>query len=171
MAARISFPTLEMNLLLVALFVLSSKLKILKDKLKIWNKEVFGNIHSYVNEAEKKLEKVQEQIQQQGHNVVVVLEEKKAQTKSEEALHRQEIYWQEKARVGWHLNGDRKSKYFHRVTKLKNKTKIISNIRHNDEIISEPLRIADHIVSYYKILFVSTNIVLQNQFLIEEVIL
>jgi hypothetical protein len=64
------------------------------------------------------------------------------------------------------LNGDRNSEYLNRVTKIKNKTKIISNIRNNDEIISDPLRISEHIVSYYKNLFFSSN----NSFLYEQLI-
>ena len=59
---------------------------------------------------------------------------------------------------------------FHRVTKIKNKTKIISNIRNNDEIISDPMRMTEHIVSYYKSLFFSSNFVLQDQELVDEVI-
>ena len=59
---------------------------------------------------------------------------------------------------------------FHRVTKIKNKTKIISNIRNNDEIISDPRRMTEHIVSYYKSLFFSSNFVLQDQELLDEVI-
>jgi len=126
------------------MYVLSSKLKNLKVKLKRWNKDVFGNIHSAVIEAENMLKEVQDQIQLQGH-------------KLDETLHKQDIIWQEKARVNWHLNGDRNSKYFHRVTKIKNKTKIISNIRNNDEILSNPLRLSEHIIAYYKNLFVSSN--------------
>jgi len=52
----------------------------------------------------------------------------------------------------------------------KNKIKIIENIKNNDEIISEPQRISEHIVSYYKNLFFSTNLFLQDQSLVEEVI-
>jgi hypothetical protein len=68
------------------------------------------------------------------------------------------------------LNGDRNTKYFHRLTKIKNKTKIISSLRHEDEIITEPNRISEHIVDYYNKLFFSPNIVLQDQLLVEEVI-
>jgi hypothetical protein len=50
------------------MYVLSSKLKNLKQKLKNWNMEFFGNIHSAVSESEKGLKDVQDQIQIQGHN-------------------------------------------------------------------------------------------------------
>jgi len=50
------------------MFVLSSKLKSLKAKLKVWNKEVFGNVHSFVKDNEQKLEEIQNQIHISGHN-------------------------------------------------------------------------------------------------------
>jgi len=84
-----------------------------------------------------------------------VFEEKNAQIKLDEALHRQEIFWLEKIRIRRHLNGDRNTQYFHRVTKIKNKTKLITSIRNQDEIISDPQRVSDHIVNYYHNLFSS----------------
>ena len=68
------------------------------------------------------------------------------------------------------MDGDRNSSYFHRLTKIKNKTKMITTIRNEDEIISDPQRISNHIVNYYKCLFSSSNTVLQDRLLVEETI-
>lgn len=68
------------------------------------------------------------------------------------------------------MDGDRNSSYFHRVTKIKNKTKMITSLKINEEIISDPQRVADHAVNYYKNLFSSSNTVLQDSLLVEEVI-
>jgi len=57
--------------------ILCSKLKALKIKLKMWNKEIFGDIHSQVNEAEKKLENLQDQIHLAGHSDELMRQEKK----------------------------------------------------------------------------------------------
>lgn len=56
------------------------------------------------------------------------------------------------------------------VSKIKNKTKIISSIREGEDIITDPTRIADHIVNYYKNLFFSSSHFLQDHLLVEEVI-
>lgn len=37
------------------MFILDTKLKRLKEKLKIWNKDIFGNVHEQVMKAEKQL--------------------------------------------------------------------------------------------------------------------
>jgi len=67
------------------------------------------------------------------------------------------------------LNGDRNTKFFHQVTKIKNKTKVISSLRNDEEIITDPNIISNHIVNYYNNLF-STNPFLQDDSLVEEVI-
>jgi hypothetical protein len=58
------------------MFVLSEKLKALKAKLKTWNKNCFGNVHELVVSAELQLHQIQMQIQQNGHNDILLHEEK-----------------------------------------------------------------------------------------------
>jgi hypothetical protein len=47
--------------------ILSTKLKMLKNTLKVWNKNCFGNVNDLVLSAESNLQQVQTQIQQLGH--------------------------------------------------------------------------------------------------------
>ncbi|MCI08111.1 RNA-directed DNA polymerase (Reverse transcriptase), partial [Trifolium medium] len=96
------------------MYVLNVKLKRLKDKLKTWNKEVFGNVHSYVKDAEKSLQHIQSQIHLDGHSDALMIMEKEAQCNLDKALERQEEFWREKARINWHLEGDRNTAYFHK---------------------------------------------------------
>jgi exonuclease III len=76
------------------MFILSQKLKILKEKLKVWNKTCFGNVHENVNSAELKLQQIQQQIQDSGHTDALLNEEKIASNLLEDALNKQEVFWQ-----------------------------------------------------------------------------
>jgi hypothetical protein len=67
------------------------------------------------------------------------------------------------------LNGDRNTKYFHRLTKIKTSSKIITSIQDGEHVFTDQTQISDHIVNYYKNLFCS-NFVLQDSLLAEEVI-
>ena len=89
-------------------------------------------------------------------------DEKLAQNALDLALNKHETLWREKAKVKWHVDGDRNTKYFHRLTKIKIKTKIISSLRHGDELIADQRRISDHVFSYFKNLFFSSNYFLQD---------
>ncbi|PNX72820.1 ribonuclease H, partial [Trifolium pratense] len=157
------------NVLGCPMFVLSKKLKMLKDKLKVWNKECFGNVHDYVKVSEQHLQQVQDQIQNNGHSDALLEEEKEAHRLYEDALTRQEVFWQEKARLNWHLEGDRNTKYFHRMAKIKTSSKLITSLQVGENVLTDQSQIAEHIVNYYKSLF-CTNTVLQEQLLAQEVI-
>jgi hypothetical protein len=149
--------------------ILSQKLKNLKAKLKVWNKEKFGNVHDLVSNAELKLQQIQALIQAIGHTDALLLEEKLVGASYEDALNKQEAFWQERARLNWHLEGDRNTKYFHRLAKIKTSTKFINSLQDGDTVITNQDQIAEHVVNYYNNLF-CTNIVLQDSLLAEEVI-
>jgi ribonuclease HI len=151
------------------MFVLSQKLKSLKAKLKTWNKECFGNVNDMVASAELKLQQVQMNIQQHGHNDTLLLEEKLASNLLEEALTKQEAFWQEKARLNWHVEGDRNTKYFHRLAKIKTATKHITSLQDGETVITDQNQISEHVVNFYKNLFCA-NVVLQDSSLAENVI-
>ncbi|MCH84849.1 RNA-directed DNA polymerase (Reverse transcriptase), partial [Trifolium medium] len=145
------------------------KLKMLKDKLKIWNKDTFGNVHNMVKQAEIKLKVVQDRIDSDGHSELLLNLEKSAQLDLNNALNIEEMFWYEKSRINWHIDGDRNTKYFHRMAKIKSSTKMINAIRDGDTVLTEPSEVAIHIVNHFQNLF-SSNIVLQGSNLVEEVI-
>jgi hypothetical protein len=95
-------------------------------------------VHAYVKEAEDDLEGIQNQIQLSGYNSSLRDNEKRAQSKLDDALKRQEWFWHEKSKVNWHVDGDRNTSYFHRIAKIKNTTKVISSIRVEDSLITDP---------------------------------
>jgi ribonuclease HI len=151
------------------MFILTQKLKLVKDKLKTWNKTCFGNVTDLVCSAELKLSHIQAQIQAHGHSDALLLEENLASTALEEALAKEEAFWQEKARLTWHLEGDRNTKFFHRLTKIKHSTKQILSLQDGETVITDQNLISEHIISFYKNLF-CTNSFLQDSLLAEEVI-
>jgi len=78
------------------MFVLNQKLKNLKDALKVWNKNTFGNVHSQVDNAYKVLDEIQMKIDTLGNSDSLMDQEKSAQLQLENALNIEEIFWHEK---------------------------------------------------------------------------
>jgi len=105
------------------------------------------------------LHDVQQQINRDGYNDTLMQQEKGAQRNLDEALHKEEVFWLEKSKVKWHQEGDRNTSYFHRVTKIKNTTKLITSLKDGENLITYPNQIADHTVAYFESLF-CTNVVL-----------
>jgi hypothetical protein len=73
---------------------------------------VFENIHNFVSEAKRDLCDIQSQIQIVGRSDQLMMQEKQAQIKLDETLLKQEVFWQEKAIIRWHMDGYRNSSYF-----------------------------------------------------------
>jgi len=149
------------------MFILSHKLKLLKEKFKVWNKEVFGNVHNLVQNAEVKLNVIQLAIDTHGQSDFLFDQQKHAQIDLNKALDMEEVFWREKSRVKWHLEGDRNTRYFHRLTKIKNSTKTISSIRNGDDIITDPDLIASHLTNHFQNIFCNSS-VLQVNNLVED---
>jgi hypothetical protein len=74
------------------MYILTQKLKMLKAKLRVWNKSCFGNVHDNVIAAEVKLQQIQQQIQQNGYSYALLNEEKLATNLFEDALNKQEVF-------------------------------------------------------------------------------
>lgn len=140
------------------MFVLSHKLKTLKERLKIWNRETFGNVHVMVKDAENNLKDLQECIDVNGHKDLLLEQEKMAQIEYQKALDIEEAFWQEKSKTTWHLEGDRNTSYFHRITKIKQATKLITSLRDCNHIINDPEQIAFHTTNHFQNLFCSSSV-------------
>jgi exonuclease III len=87
------------NVIGCPMFVLSKKLKILKDTLKVWNKDVFGNVHDHLKLAEDKVNSIQADINSNGHSDRLMDLEKQAQIDLELALNMEDAFWKEKSKV------------------------------------------------------------------------
>jgi hypothetical protein len=67
--------------------VLCQKLRFLEDKLKVWNKETFGNIHANVSYATIQVDEIQKLIDLNGALDSLLDQEKIAQINLENVLH------------------------------------------------------------------------------------
>ncbi|XP_019431279.1 PREDICTED: uncharacterized protein LOC109338477 [Lupinus angustifolius] len=76
------------------------------------NREVFGNINLRVKSALKEVDAIQQRISALGHHNDLLEQENLAQQEPSFALHLEEEYWKEKARINWLTSGDRNTAYF-----------------------------------------------------------
>lgn len=69
-----------------------------------------------------------------------------------------------------HLYGDRNTRYFHKLAKIKSTTKTVSSLRIGDRIFTCQLEISDHIVQHFSNLYSSNTYFLYDISIAEEVI-
>ncbi|PNX60507.1 hypothetical protein L195_g051967 [Trifolium pratense] len=130
-------------------YVLTQKLKFLKESLKIWNKNTFGNVHSNVKIASQKLDDIQHVLDSIGPTDVLLDQQNIAQINLDNALNMEELFWKEKSRVSWHREGHRNTAYFHKISKIKSTTKAISTLRDGNSTLIDPEEVSARIVFYF----------------------
>jgi len=145
------------------MYVLSHKLKSLKSKLKAWNRDVFGNVHEMVKDAEAKLHQIQTYIDIVGHTNNLLNQQKLAHLNLNSALTIEECFWKEKANVKWHIEGDRNTNFFHNIAK----TNKITYIKDGEQLITKPEQIKHNFTNHFMNLF-CFSYVLQDNSLIED---
>ncbi|KAI5402290.1 hypothetical protein KIW84_050057 [Lathyrus oleraceus] len=72
------------------MFILNKKLQLLKSKLRMWNKDIYGNIHNQIKDMSSELSGLQRLIQENDSSVDLFNEVKKAQLELEKALDMEE---------------------------------------------------------------------------------
>lgn len=135
------------------MFIFVSKIKMLKEKILIWNRTHFKNIFKEKLDIEEELRKLNQEIIRYGMDYKKYELEKTLLAKQEEILSKEEIFWKQKSREKWLAEGDRNSKYFHNTTKFNRTINTISRIKdQSDSEIDNPSKIAKTFVNYFQTL-------------------
>ncbi|XP_019435039.1 PREDICTED: uncharacterized protein LOC109341552 [Lupinus angustifolius] len=144
------------------MFIISHKLKLLKEKLRDWNKNVFGDLHLRVKASLASVESIQQCIDNYGPDEDLLDQEAIAQQELLQALLVEEAFWKEKARMNWHTNGDRNTSFFHIVAKVRQNTKALTMLKEGDNILTNHDDIATHVLDYFTALYASSNNMVSN---------
>ena len=139
------------------MYVLTQKLKIVKNTLKQWNKSTFGDVHEAVTSARNKLAEIQSEISTFGMNEDRFQAETRANLEVQNAVHNQYLFWRDKARVKWLKEGDRCSRFFHSYARIRRANSKLMCLKINNSIVSDLDTISNHIVHYYLTLYSSSN--------------
>ncbi|KAG5590941.1 hypothetical protein H5410_041455 [Solanum commersonii] len=134
-------------------YVLACKLKALKHKLKEWSKEESGNLGL---QRKKLLEQLAE-MDMERENRVLTEEEitKKAAVllEYEDLIKKEEIAWRQRSRILWLKEGDKNTKFFHKMANSHRRYNNIDQLMIQGEVTHEPAQIEGEIITYYKKLY------------------
>ena len=133
-----------------ASYRLATKLKVIKQKLKVWNREVFGNLESNKMAA---LQQVDYWDQVEGERGLTEEElSRKKEVKDDYAkwVKLEEIHWRQLSMELWLREGDRNTGYFHRMANAHRKRQTMEKIKINGVWLSGEQDVRNGIVDAFQ---------------------
>ena len=131
-------------------FILAEKLKVLKAKLKEWNKDIFGKVEYRKDLALEQVEfwDAKEKISR------LSLEELEARKEAREEYKKwvllEEITWRQKSKEVWLKEGDRNTSFFHKMANAHKRRNNVDKIRINGVWLTEENGIKEGIVNAFR---------------------
>lgn len=151
------------------MFILASKLKALKVKLKAWNKSHFGDINTQVKSCKATLDLIQTEISLHGPSDVRFQGEDVAHENYQLALSMQASLLRTKSRIRWLVDGDRNTSFLHNMVKIRRLRKSLAALKVGPIILRDQVLISNHIVNYFHAQFTKDSSIV-NTGLVERII-
>ncbi|GKV12577.1 hypothetical protein SLEP1_g23703 [Rubroshorea leprosula] len=129
------------------------KLKLLKEFLKGWNKDVFGNMEAQYAQAVKKIEQVDMQNEVADLEELEIVKRQEGFSEMWDVLRRRKLIWKQKSRSRWIREGDANTRFFHKVANGRRAQNNIAGLMREGEWIEDPETVKDEIVKYFRNLF------------------
>ncbi|XP_042518493.1 uncharacterized protein LOC122092221 [Macadamia integrifolia] len=131
--------------------ILAQKLKGLKPIIKAWSCGAFPNLDQEVATSKSELDAIQSRIEIEGCFEHLFDLEADAKTRYWKAIENHEKLWSQKSRIRWLKEGDRCSRFFHVMTRVKRaRNSIRSIVIDNGDEISDLDQLGSYLENFYK---------------------
>ena len=131
------------------LLTLQTRLTRLKKSLKLWNKEVVGNLHANPFAAEREVVTAQEAFEPLP-NPVSRSQVNKSIAQYILLLKMEEEFWRQKASIRWLKDGDRNTKFYQSWVKQKRARLHIHGIHEGNQFISDDSEVRNSAVRFFQ---------------------
>ncbi|KAG6538552.1 hypothetical protein ZIOFF_003676 [Zingiber officinale] len=128
---------------------LQMKLRRLKEHLKWWNMEVFGNIHDRVLQAEESMAAA-EQAYDRDPTEQSRIHRSECQARLFRVLDMEEDFWKQRAAIRWMGEGERNTKFFHSTVQKKRSASRLFRVWEEGQCLDQPERIRESGVRYFQ---------------------
>ncbi|XP_057779551.1 uncharacterized protein LOC130998134 [Salvia miltiorrhiza] len=135
------------------IFKIMFKLRRLRNDLRAWNKDVFGQVDMQINSEQVSLLDVQNTISDHGYTDILFEEEVSHQARLYSFLARKNSLLQQKNRAHWLSDGDRNTSFFHRAIRFRKQSHRIEHLKIADVVSYDRGNIQQHIIDFFSSLF------------------
>ncbi|KAL5583298.1 hypothetical protein UlMin_015740 [Ulmus minor] len=139
-------------------YKIMEKLRALKEYIKVWNKEIFGDTRIIKKEVVDKIDEIDKKEENRqlgdGERELRV----RLRNQLEEITFKEMVAWRQKMKFRWIKEWDYNSAMFHRmVSYWRNKNVINRIIREDELVLTDQREIVNEIVSFYENLYKETS--------------
>ncbi|CAH9101516.1 unnamed protein product [Cuscuta epithymum] len=137
---------------------LVNKLQALKKELKVWNKEIFGNIFDEIKRCENEVLEAEKEFQNNPNDTTrESWFHKKGLLTQKYKLERK--FWKQKAHLHWLKEGDNNNHFFHSFVQIRKRKQCITSIKDkNDQLATSSLEIGTAAVNFFSNLYTEQKI-------------
>lgn len=132
---------------------MTDKLKLVKSNLRAWNLVVFGKIDEQINAIEDKIHDIDMEANIKNLTDGEVASRKELQIELWSWLRRKESYWAQVSRVKWIKEGDKNTRYFHKVASTRRRKNSIECIKVGNQTYEDPDEIKAQAVNFFSSIF------------------
>ena len=134
-------------------FVLVQKLRLLKADLRRWNVEEFGDVNFKKYELLLQIQDLERVEEQRPLFVEERVSQEQSNSDYENLLLSEEIHWRQKSRATWLQEGDKNTRFFHRVANSNRRFNSFARLSIQGVLTSDQDEIGEGLVSFYSELF------------------
>jgi hypothetical protein len=134
-------------------YILVQKLKSLKVDLRRWNKETFGDVNVRKHDLQAQIQDFDFLEETRPLTVEEGVAKDHLKADFENVLLLEEIKWRQTSRATWLREGDKNTKFFHRVANSNRRFNSIDHLVVNGTVTTDQSEIGEGLVSYYQGLF------------------
>lgn len=131
-------------------FILQSKLKLLREALRNWNRDVFGDVSANLKEAEEELNKLDLLAENRDLVDSEKARRKVVNTEVWKLSRRAEWMWLQKARLDWAMKGDKNTRYFHVMATSRQSRNGLNSVAAGDRVYEDPGEVKQQVYSHFR---------------------
>ncbi|GKV46066.1 hypothetical protein SLEP1_g53078 [Rubroshorea leprosula] len=129
------------------------KLKGLKEFLKGWNRDVFGDMEAQYEQAVKQIEQVDMKNEELDLEEFEILQRQEGFQKMWDIMRKKEVIWKQKSICDWVRVGDANMRFFHRVANGRKAQNHITSLMCDGGWVVEPTQVKKEAMNYFSKLF------------------
>jgi hypothetical protein len=132
---------------------LAQKLKALKGDLKVWNKEVFGDMGLKRQQLECELQALDEKESLSSLTSAERLIREDCRAELESVAHLEETSWRQKSRMLWLKEDDNNTKFFHKLANSHRRSNYMEKVELDGVVYKEETEVREKVVHFYESLY------------------